>query len=88
MKRQFDLPCMDDRKSFYGKARVTEEPNGEKILQSYNTDVCKITASGEFVRLWSGESATTVRHINSFLRFYGLLGGGVAWWRSQEVAQR
>ena len=85
-RKIFDLPVMANRqKSFYGKAKVIEYANGEKALQSYNTIVCKINTSGEFIRLWSYESATTMRHINSFLSFYGLPGGGIAWWRSQKV---
>lgn len=49
----YDLPVMgyDRAKSFYGKAKVIEKDNGEKVLQSYNTEVCKITSGGEFVRL-------------------------------------
>lgn len=48
----YDLPVMQGRvKSFYGKAKVIEEDNGEKVLQSYNTKVCKITSSGEVVRM-------------------------------------
>lgn len=48
MKKIFDLPvCGSDRaKSFYGKAKVIETENGEKVLQSYNTFVCRITAGG------------------------------------------
>lgn len=48
MKKIFDLPvCGYDRaKSFYGKAKVIETDNGEKVLQSYNTFVCRITAAG------------------------------------------
>ena len=54
MKKIFDLPvCGSDRaKSFYGKAKVIETENGEKVLQSYNTFVCRITAAGRFVRMW------------------------------------
>lgn len=74
--KEYDLPCFDSRKSFYGKAKVIENDNGEKVLRSYNTEVCKITNGGEFVRLWSGYSSTTMRHINSFLRFFGIAGGG------------
>lgn len=81
----FDLPCFDGRKSFYGKAKVIEEDNGEKVLQSYNTRVCRITSGGEFVRMWSGSSSTTIRHINSFLQLYDISGGGKAWWDMQPV---
>lgn len=72
-------------KSFYGKAKVIEKDNGETVLQSYNTEVCKITSGGEFVRLWSGYSATTMRHVNSFLQFVGIAGGGKAWWDAQKI---
>lgn len=72
-------------KSFYGKAKVIEKDNGETVLQSYDTEVCKITSGGEFVRLWSGYSVTTMRHINSFLQLVGIAGGGKAWWDAQKI---
>lgn len=83
--KSFELPCLDHRKSFYNKATVFEFENGLKILVSYSTPVAAIDENGVFLRLWDGESMTTTRHINSFLRFYGLTGGGVAWWRNQPV---
>lgn len=87
MKKIFDLPvCGSDRaKSFYGKAKIIETENGEKVLQSYNTFVCRITAAGRFVRMWGGYSATTMRHVNSFLSFYDMNGGGKLWWNMQPV---
>lgn len=81
----FDLPCLDSRKSFYGKAQVIEAKDGSKYLRSYETIVCSIDSSGKFKRHWSGYSPTTMRHVNSFLEFYGIDGGGAAWWRNQEV---
>lgn len=51
-ERIFELPCLDSHKSFYGKAWVKECANGERLLQSYNTIVCKIDVQGHFVRLW------------------------------------
>lgn len=84
--RIYELPNIGDRrKSFYGKAKVIEKDNGEKVLQSYDTEVCKITSSGEFVRMWDGYSSTTMRHINSFLRFFDIVGGGKSWWDAQTV---
>ena len=85
----YDLPVMghDRSKSFYGKAKVIEKDNGEKVLQSYNTEVCKIGSNGEFVRLWDGYSVTTMRHVNSFISFFGIPGGGKAWWNSQPVEE-
>lgn len=84
----YDLPVMQGReKSFYGKAKVIEEDNGEKVLQSYNTRVCKITSGGKFVKMWSGYSVTTMRHINSFLSFCGIDGGGKSWWDALPVEE-
>lgn len=71
-ERIFDLPCFGTRKSFYGKAKCIETTCGEKILLSYDTKVCKITANNEFVMLWDGKSQTTTRHIKSFRIFYNV----------------
>lgn len=84
-KRIFDLRPIDGRKSFYGKATVTEYDDGTRILRSYTTEVAAINPDGQFVRLWDGESATTTRHVNAFLNLYSIPGGGVAWWRKQAV---
>lgn len=77
------IPCTR-QKSFYGKAKVIEK-NGSKLLQSYNTIVCGIDNNGHFSRYWAGESATTMKHVNSFLDLLGLSGGGVHWWREQAI---
>jgi len=68
----WDLPCYDSRKSFYGKAQVLEDENGNAFLRSYDTIVAYIDPAGYFHRLWSGYSATTQRHINSFMYEYGI----------------
>ena len=60
-----ELQCRDGRKSFYKKAFIIERNDGI-YLKSYDTLVCRIT-HGVFQRLWNGYSATTMRHINSFL---------------------
>ena len=83
--KMYELQPTDGRKSFYGKARVIEKDNGERVLVSYDTEVCKVTSSGRFVRMWSGYSATTMRHVNSFLDLVGIAGGGKAWWDAQTV---
>ena len=82
--REYDLRPTHSRKSFYGKAVVIEKDNGDIELRSYNTIVARIR-NGVFERLWSGYSATTMRHINSFIDTYGINGGGKAWWDSLEV---
>ena len=69
----YELPCHDSRKSFYGKALVIHADGGT-FLQSYNTIVCKIDKNGNFVRLWDGYSATTMRHVNSFLQNFRISG--------------
>lgn len=74
-----------DRKSFYGRTKIIET-NEAYYLLSYQTIVCKVDkATRSFTRFWGGESATTMRHINGFLEDMGLTGGGVHWWRMQEV---
>ena len=85
MKR-FELPAIGDaRKSFYNKAIVTEYDNGDVELMSYATTVCRIR-NGKFEKLWDEYSATIMRHINAFLRFYDIPGGGKAWWESLSMA--
>ena len=59
-------------KSFYGKAIVTVYSDGTTDLKSYETTVCRISATGEFKRFWNGYSATTARHINEFRMQHGL----------------
>lgn len=76
----FELMPNDNRKSFYGKALVYEADDGTKTLRSYQTAVCRVTPDDVFHRMWGGYSATTMRHINAFLRLYGIPGGGKAWW--------
>jgi len=87
--KKYELSPMgnDHAKSFYGKAIIIENESGEKVLQSYETEVCKINNNGKFARLWDGYSATTMRHVNSFLDFVGIEGGGKAWWDAQPVSQ-
>lgn len=86
MKNTYELQARyDSRKSFYGKARVLETEEGLTVLQSYGTSVCSIDAAGNFHRHWYGESSTTMRHVNEFIRQHGIPGGGVAWWRKLPV---
>ena len=68
----FELPCLDTRKSFYGKAHVIEPDDGTIQLQSYNTIVAEIDSVGNYNKLWDGSTQTTNRHIKSFKKFYNL----------------
>lgn len=84
--KQFDLPAIGDaRKTFYGKAVVTEFDNGDIELTSFKTIVCRIH-NKRIQKLWNGYSATTMRHINAFLKFYDMDGGGKTWWNNLELA--
>ncbi len=69
---QFALTPTDNRKSFYNKAHVLLDENGNKYLKSYDTIVLYIDSAGCVHRTWNGYSATTQRHINSFLHTYGI----------------
>lgn len=81
----FELKPVNGQKSFYGKAQVLVFM-GEHYLKSYDTLVCSYNPnSGAFWRLWTGYSATTMRHVNAFLALYGLPGGGKQWWDSFPV---
>lgn len=59
-------PKYDGRKSFYGKAQVAIDKNGEKQLFSYGTKVAKIK-NGK-AKINGTYSATTLRHIKEFLK--------------------
>ena len=52
---------------------IKADNNGNLILQSYYTDVCRYNLkSDKFTKTWNGFSVTTLKHINIFRRFLGL----------------
>ena len=78
------------QKSFYGKAIVITVDNNI-FLQSYDTIVCGFV-NGEFERYWNNYSATTMKHINDFLRMCTTAEtykniGGKKWWNNQPVVE-
>ena len=77
-------PRYDRAASFYKKASIIID-NETAYLRSYNTIVCSIDKNGNFRRHWGGYSATTMRHVNEFLKQYGKLDGGKKYWDSQAV---
>lgn len=81
-----ELFPVDGRKSFYGKAYEVHCDNGEIRCESYGTIVCVIR-NGMALRTWDGYSATTMRHVNSFLRANGLKFGGKKWWDKMPVME-
>lgn len=72
--RKFELPNVGDgRKEFYGKAHQIEHDNGTIELQSYDTIVGRIK-DGK-CEIFGTYSATTLRHIRSWLLFNGFKSG-------------
>ena len=69
----FDLPAVNaNQKSFYGKAKIIKYAETDLIeLKSYQTIVCDVLDGVFFTRRWGGYSATTLRHVNSFLAYIG-----------------
>ena len=61
-------PC--SRKSFYRKAFVLDDLNGTRYLKSFDTIICSADADGYVRKYAEVESATTNRHLKSFLRLY------------------
>ena len=67
LKREvYELRPTDGRQSFYGKALVQVEENGEKILYSYLTKICSKDKNGKIKRCYDGWTQTTGRHIKAF----------------------
>lgn len=69
--RKLEPVQYDKNKSYYGKAQ-TIEIDGNIFLRSYDTIVCGKTKENGFERYWTGYSATTQKHINTFCKVYGL----------------
>lgn len=82
----FELSPVDSRKSFYGKAHCIED-NGIYYLKSYETIVASVDNDGVFHRHWDGYSATTARHLDSFLEYCGKRRMSKKEWDSLEVEQ-
>lgn len=75
MNKSYELPCYDSRKSFYGKAFVTEHDDSvpSSTLTSYHTNICAyFPETGELIKLDPVATATTRRHIRSFFAHMGL----------------
>lgn len=71
-------PQYDSRKSFYNKAHVVDDNDGNSTLYSYNTPVCRIVGDKvELLPKWD-YSATTLRHVKDFLQQNGFEAGSKA----------
>ncbi len=64
--KMYELIPNNGRKSFYGKAKVVVDDNGNETLYSYNTPIIKKDTSGNLTKLWDGWSNTTGTHIKAF----------------------
>ena len=62
----YELQPIGSVKSFYRKAFVVVDDDGNETLKSYDTEVIRKDADGTLHRLWSDWSATTGRHIYAF----------------------
>ena len=83
---KYEVIPHNGRKSFYGKAIVTEV-NGNKTLTSYTTDVARIDKEGNFFKLWNGYSVTTMNHVNAFRTMNGLNALTKKEWESMETKE-
>lgn len=63
---RYELTPYNRQKSFYGKA-IVEEDNGEKRLYSYGTRICTIKDGKVHLTSAWDYSATTLKHLRSFL---------------------
>lgn len=54
------------QKSFYRKATVEVDENGNETLYSYGTRIIEKTADGKLVKYWHDWSRTTGKHIAAF----------------------
>ena len=64
--KMYELIPDNGRKSFYGKAKVVVDDNGNETLYSYDTPIIKRDVNGKLTKLWNGWSNTTGTHIKAF----------------------
>ena len=69
--KKFDLPTLNGRKPFYGKAKVIETDN-EIQLKSYDTIVAQIDKESKEFTVNGKYSLTTNTYIKSFKEFYSI----------------
>jgi len=67
--KQYELtPVLDNKKSFYGKAMVSEYEDGSKVLKCYGDRTLEISGD-KFYRLTESQeiSKTAMRHVRDFI---------------------
>ena len=87
-------PIHTSQKSFYKKAMVTVTHNDDcmyMVLRSYDTNVVMVKISKGCMpnvkRLWTGYSATTMRHVNELLMQEGFPKLSAHAWLSMELGK-
>jgi hypothetical protein len=90
--RESILSPVTSQKSFYGKAVVSRNPQGDVVLTSYHTPVAAMRVHPEngniqVCRLWDSWSATSGKHINAFFLTYFGQGCGKASWEKMPVGE-
>ena len=68
----YELSPRDGRKSFYGKAMVMIDPEGNETLYSYGTEVARYNRKENRVVVLGKWSLTTGRHITAFVNEHGV----------------
>lgn len=62
----YELKPITSQKSFYSKAVVQVDDDGNETLYSYGTPIIEKLADGTYKKLWDGWTATTGKHIKAF----------------------
>jgi hypothetical protein len=68
----YELSPRDGRKSFYGKAMVLIDAEGNETLYSYGTEVARFKRKENKVEVLGRFSLTTGRHITAFVNEHGI----------------
>lgn len=68
----YELSPRDGRKSFYGKAMVMIDAEGNETLYSYGTEVARYNRKENKVEVLGRFSLTTGRHITAFVNEHGV----------------
>lgn len=68
----YALNPRDGRKSFYNKAMVMIDPEGNETLYSYGTEVARFIRNDNRIEILGRFSLTTGRHITAFVNEHGI----------------
>ena len=78
MKRYELDTIYDSKHSFYSKAMVEVEDNGNKVLLSYGHEVVRIRDGKPYLTTAWNASQTTLRHVKEFLKQEGISAGSLS----------